>query len=221
MNLRKLLTHAGMLIGIVLCAHAFAAEPVKGKEYILVEPPQPTSSGNKVEVLEFFWYACPHCFNLQPALKSWAKTMPKDVDFKRVPTVFRDSMIVHARMFYTLEAVGALEKLHQDVFHTFHEENRPLNDKQAFLDWAGRKGVDVKKLAEAWDSFTVQTKTQRAVQMTKLYGITGTPSIVVAGKYLTAPSMTVTPSNSIDYDRFTAVINELTAMARKSHSAQK
>ena len=202
---------------------AFAQAPVKDKEYAMVEPPQPTNSGAKVEVLEFFFYGCPHCYNLQPALMSWAKTMPKDVEYRRVPTIFRDSWVPMARAFYAMEAAGVLEMLHHDLFIAIHEQHNEklIGDKTAFLDWAANKGADRKKLEDAYDSFAVQTKTQRAVQMTKLYGITGTPSIVVDGKYLTAPGMTLDAKHQVDYDRFTKVLNDLIGAARKEHAAKK
>jgi len=123
------------------------------------------------------------------------KTMPKDVEYRRVPTIFRESWVPHARLFYALEAMGELEKAASGRIRR-HAQGKPqLNDKQQFLEWAANKGADRKKLEEAYDSFAVQTKTQRAIQMTKLYGITGTPSVVVDGKYLTSPGMTLSATN--------------------------
>jgi thiol:disulfide interchange protein DsbA len=201
-----------------------AAPPVKDKEYSLIEPPLPPLdgvNGAKVEVIEFFYYGCPHCYNLQPALKAWLKNPPKDIDFKRMPTVFRESWVPLTRTYYALESIGVLEKLHDDVFNTVQKNNVNLGDRNLLLDWAGRRGVDTKKLAEAYDSFAVQTKTQRSLQMTRAYGITGTPSIVVGGRYLTGPSMTLNSDNSIDYKRFTEVLNGLIEMARKQPPVRK
>jgi len=224
MKQSKLPAAAVLLLAAVLGTGAVLAQaPIKDKEYALVEPPQPTNSGGKVEVIEFFFYGCPHCYNLQPTLMKWQKTMPKDVDFKRIPTIFRDTWVPMARAFYAMEAAGVLDKLHHDLFIAIHEQRneRLLNDKAAFLDWAAAKGANRKKLEDAYDSFAVQTKTQRAVQLTKLYGITGTPSVVVDGKYLTAPGMTLNANHEVDYDRFTKVLNELIAGARKEHAAKK
>jgi protein dithiol oxidoreductase (disulfide-forming) len=213
------------LLVLAFAAHGFAAAPpVKEKEYTLVEPPMPPLDGagpNKVEVLEFFYYGCPHCFNLQPALKAWLKTAPKDVEFKRVPTLFRESWVPLTRTFYALEAIGALDKMHDDVFETVQKNNVNLGDRKLLLDWAAKRGLDTKKLAEAYDSFAVQTKTQRSLQLTRAYGISGTPSVVVGGRYLTGPSMTLRADNSIDYQRFAEVLNGLVEMARKQAPVKK
>jgi protein dithiol oxidoreductase (disulfide-forming) len=201
-----------------------AAPPVKDKEYTLIEPPLPPldgASGNKVEVIEFFYYGCPHCYNLQPALKSWLKSAPKDVEFKRMPTVFRESWVPLTRTYYALEAIGALEKMHDDVFNIVQQNSVNLGDKRLLLEWAAKRGIDTKKLGEAYDSFTVQTKTQRSLQLTRAYGITGTPSVVVGGRYLTGPSMTLKADNSIDYQRFGEVLNGLVEMARKQPAVKK
>jgi thiol:disulfide interchange protein DsbA len=216
------------LVGLVLLfgqALAFAAAPpVRDKEYLLIDPPQPPlegSDGKKVEVIEFFYYGCPHCYNLQPALKAWLKNAPKDVEFRRMPTVFQKSWLPLTRAYYALEAVGAVEKVHDDVFDAVHKQNIHFSDRNVLLEWAARRGVDAKKLGEAYDSFAVQTKMQRAVQYTRAYGITGTPSIVVAGRYLTGPSMTMNASNNIDYQRFGEVLTGLVEMARSVPSAAK
>jgi thiol:disulfide interchange protein DsbA len=204
-------------------AHA-AAPPVKDKEYTLIEPPLPPLEGgsaNKVEVLEFFYYGCPHCYNLQPALKAWLKTAPKDIDFKRVPTLFRESWVPLTRTYYALEAIGALDKVHDDVFDTVQKNNVNLGDRKLLLEWAAKRGLDTRKLGEAYDSFAVQTKTQRSLQLTRAYGITGTPSMVVAGRYLTGPSMTLRADNTIDYQRFGEVLNGLIEMARKQPPVKK
>ena len=201
-----------------------ATAPVKDKEYSIIEPAQPPLEplgGKKVEVIEFFYYGCPHCYNLQPALKAWLKNAPRDVDFKRMPTVFRESWVPLTRTYYALEAIGALEKMHDDVFNTVQQNSVNLGDKRILLEWAAKRGVDAKKLGEAYDSFAVQTKTQRSLQMTRAYGITGTPSIVVGGRYLTGPSMTLNADNTINYQRFGQVLNELIEMARKQPAVKK
>jgi len=214
----------GGLTFLAAQAGALAAGPVKDKEYTIIQPAQPpleALDGKKVEVIEFFYYGCPHCYNLQPALKAWLKQAPADVEFRRQPTVFRESWIPLTRTYYALEAIGILEKFHDEVFTTVHKQNVNLGDRGNLLDWAGRRGIDTKKLAAAYDSFSVQTKSQRAVQMTRAYGITGTPSVVVGGRYLTGPSMTVDADNSISYQRFGQVLNELVAMARNAPPVKK
>ncbi len=224
--IRKWLTAAlGALFLFGAASAGFAATaPIKDKEYTLVEPALPPldgNSGKKVEVIEFFYYGCPHCYNLQPALKAWLKNAPKDVEFKRMPTVFRESWVPLTRTYYALEAIGALEKMHDDVFNTVQQNSVNLGDKRLLLEWAAKRGLDAKKLGEAYDSFAVQTKTQRSLQMTRAYGITGTPSIVVGGRYLTGPSMTLNADNTINFQRFGQVLNELVEMARKQPAVKK
>lgn len=218
---------ATILSGLALLAAGSTlatAAPVKDKEYTVIEPAQPPlepTDPKKVEVIEFFYYGCPHCYNLQPALKAWLKTAPKDIEFRRMPTIFRESWVPLTRTYYALEAIGALEKFHDDVFNTVHQQNVNLGDRKILLDWASKRGIDTNKLAAAYDSFAVQTKTQRSLQLTRAYNITGTPSVVVGGRYLTGPSMTLKADNTIDYQRFGQVLNELIAMARSAPPGKK
>lgn len=220
---------ASLALGLaftLLLATAFAAvpAPVKDKEYSLVDPVQPPLDGKasgRVEVVEFFYYGCPHCYNLQPVLKAWLKNAPKDIDFRRMPTIFRETWVPLTRAYYAFESVGVLENMHDDVFAAVHKQNVNLSDRAILLEWSGKRGVDAKKLGEAYDSFSVQTKTQRSLQLTRAYGITGTPAVVVAGRYMTAPSMTVNADNSINYQRFAQVLNALIEMARAQPQAKK
>jgi len=200
------------------------AAPVKDKEYTLIEPallPLEPTDAKKIEVIEFFYYGCPHCYSLQPALKAWLKTAPKDIVFRRMPTIFRESWIPLTRTYYALEAIGVLEKFHDDVFNTVHQQNVNLGDRKILLDWASKRGIDGNKLAAAYDSFAVQTKAQRSLQLTRAYNITGTPSVVIGGRYVTGPSMTLKADNSVDYQRFGQLLNELIAMARNAPPAKK
>ncbi len=174
----------------LLFASAPAAALEWGKDYVEV-PAQPTSvKRGQVEVLEFFWYRCPHCFHLEPELNAWTKKLPKNVVFKRVPGVLNESWIPLTRAFYALEAAGYLEKLHDDVFHALHVEGLDLNPPGAFLDWAAKKGADRKKLADAYNSFSVDTKVMRAQQMTREFKLNGVPAFVVNGKYTTSAYLT-------------------------------
>ncbi len=174
----------------LLLASAPAAALEWGKDYVEV-PAQPTSvKRGQVEVLEFFWYRCPHCFHLEPELNAWLKTLPKNVVFKRVPGVLNDSWMPLARAYYALEAAGLLDKLHDDVFHAIHVEGMDLNPPNVFLDWAVTKGADRKKLAAAYNSFAVETKSMRAQQLTHAFKLSGVPGFVVNGKYTTSAYLT-------------------------------
>jgi protein dithiol oxidoreductase (disulfide-forming) len=222
MRSNTLFRHVLIAAGLSLCfaTAALAAQPTAGKDYTLVRPPQPTDSGNKVEVLEFFWYGCPHCNNLQPALETWLKRKPADVDFKRVPAVFQDSWVPLTRAYYTIEAMGLVDKLHQEMFATLHKQRVQLRDANAIFDWAASKGIDRKKFADTYNSFGINGRTQRSIALTRGYDISGTPALAIDGKYLTAPSMTLKPDRTVDYERFFQVVDGLIAEARKNKGAK-
>lgn len=193
-----------------------AAQAAAGKDYRLINPPQPTDSGRKIELLEFFWYGCPHCNNLQTPLSIWLKRKPADVEFKRVPAVFQDSWVPLTKAYLTIEAMGLVDKLHHDVFSAIHEQKIRLQDTKVLFDWVAKHGVERQKFIDTYNSFAVQSRAQRSVDMTRNYDIPGTPALAIDGKYLTAPSMTLNPDNSINYERFFRVVDELVALARKS-----
>ncbi len=201
--------------GLAFCftsAHALTA----GKDYVPVRPPQPTDSGpGKVEVLEFFWYGCPHCNNLQPSLEAWLERKPADVAFRRVPAVFQDSWVPLTRAYYTIEAMGLVDKLHQEMFATLHKRRVPLRDANAIIDWAASKGVDRGRFANTYNSFGVNGRTQRSIELTRKYDIPGTPALIIDGQFLTAPSMTLKADRTVDYTRFFQVVDELIVEARK------
>jgi thiol:disulfide interchange protein DsbA len=205
---------------VLLAATAASAQVVAGRDYQVLKRPQPTETGNKVEVLEFFWYGCPHCNTLQPSLHAWLKRKPADVEFRRMPALFQDSWAPLTRVYYTLEAMGLVEKLHLDVFSAIHEKKVRLQDPKVLLDWVAAKGVDRQKFSDTHSSFSVQSRTQRAMEVTRAYDIPGTPAIVIDGRYLTAPSMIVKGDNTIDYDRYFKVVDEVIAMARKNKAAK-
>ena len=203
---------------LALAAGAASAQGT-GKDFQPINPPQPTSSGNKVEVIEFFSYACPHCHSLQPSLSAWLKRKPSDVEFRRIPAVFQDSWIPFAQLYYTLEAMELVDKLHHDVFTAIHSQKVKLQEPKALFDWAASKGVDRQKFMDTYNSFSVRSLTQRAADTTRRYNVPFTPALVVDGRYLTGPSMT-SPGNTIDYDRFFKVLDQMVAGARKKTGAK-
>jgi thiol:disulfide interchange protein DsbA len=162
-----------------------------GIDYALVSPPQRTDAkSSQVEVLEFFWYRCPHCYQIEPELNAWAKKLPKNVVLKRVPGILNDSWTPLARAYYALEALGVVDRLHVDVFKAIHSQGMDLNNPETFFDWAVTKGVDRQKLAAAYHSFGVNSKVMRAKQMTQAYKLSGVPAFAVNGKYTTSAYMT-------------------------------
>jgi protein dithiol oxidoreductase (disulfide-forming) len=159
------------------------AELQQGKQYTLISPAQPTETGKNIEVLEFFSYGCPHCFDLEPVIAPWAKKLPQDVTFRRLPAVFSENWMIYAKIYYTAEAMGVLEKLHPAVFSAIHAQHVRLDDEKTLMDWVGKQGLDSRKFAEIYASFAVTSKAQRAKQLTRSFGISGVPTVVVDGKY--------------------------------------
>lgn len=213
-------TFAAVAVLMLGLATGAAAQLVAGKDYRLIDPPQPTDSGKKVEVLEFFWYGCPHCNALQPSLAAWLKRKPADVEFRRVPAVFQDSWVPLTKAFYAIDAMGLTDRLHQDIFTAIHGKKIQLQDPKVLFDWVAGKGVDRKKFIDTYSSFAVQGRTQRSIDLTRNYDIPGTPALTVDGKYLTAPSLTLKADRSVDYDRFFRVLDQLIALARKNHGGK-
>ncbi|HET7597660.1 MAG TPA: thiol:disulfide interchange protein DsbA/DsbL [Burkholderiales bacterium] len=211
-----------ILVGamLIVSAATAAAEVVAGRDYRVLATPQPVSSGNRIELLEFFWYGCPHCNNLQPSLTAWLKRKPADVEFKRMPAVFQDSWVPLTKLYFTLDAMGLVDKLHHDVFAAIHEKRIRLQDPNVLFDWVAKQGVDRNKFAQTYNSFAVQSHTQRAKEITARYDIPGTPALVVDGKYLTAPSLILKADHTIDYDRYFGVLEEVIALARKTHGTR-
>jgi len=216
----RFIAYAAAAVFLSSLAGGAAAQLVSGRDYRPISPPQPTDSGAKVEVLEFFWYGCPHCNSLQPALRAWLKRKPADVDFKRVPAVFQDSWVPLTKAFYSIDAMGLTEKLHHDVFAAIHDQKARLQEPKVLFDWVASKGVDKQKFIDTYNSFAVQGRAQRSIDMTRNYDIPGTPALAVDGKYLTAPSMTLKADRSSDYDRFFQVVDQLIALARKNHGSK-
>ncbi len=186
------LTSASVLTGSALAisplgsAFAQGKPPVAGADYLVLDKPVPTESqAGKVEVIEFFWYACPHCFAFEPALNAWLKKLPKNVAFRRVPVVFQDSFIPPQKLYYTLEAMGQLEALHSKVFTAIHVDRQKLDKDNLVLDWAVKQGLDKAKFLETYNSFSVTTKVRKAAQLQQAYNVAGVPAIGVAGRYYT------------------------------------
>lgn len=164
------------------------AAPAEGKEYQVLKAAQPVTPG-KIEVTEFFWYGCPHCYDFEPDLEAWVKKQGKDVVFKRVPVAFRDDLLPHTRIYYALESLGKVDALHGKVFAAIHSERKRLLDPNEIADLMARNGIDRKAFLDAYNSFSVSTNTQRANKIADAYKIDGVPTIVIQGKYVTSPSI--------------------------------
>jgi thiol:disulfide interchange protein DsbA len=202
-------------LALLLAAAAAMAQgrPTPGVEYKVIAPAQPVA-GRRIEVVEFFNYACPHCYDFEPVLKTWLSKKPADVEFRYVPAVFNERMIPLAKIYYTLEEMQLRAKLHDKVYEAIHDKNIALAEPPVIMKWIEGQGVDAKKFQSVFESFGVGSQVQRAVQMTRNYKVPGTPYVVVNGKYLTGPSMVVGSDGNVDIGRFLRVLNDLIDMER-------
>ena len=208
MSLRKAVALAASIW--ILASGAALAQ---GPQYKLLNPPQPTEGGGKVEVIEFFWYGCGHCYRLEPFVNAFAKNAPKDVVLKRVPAVPSASWAELAQVHYTLEAMGVLETWHGKIFDAIHKENLNLSNRKIREEWLAKQGIDLKKYQEVEKSFAVATKMQRARQMTAAYKIDSVPQVVVNGKYV------VSAETSGGTERIFPAVEQVIAIARKDKTA--
>lgn len=177
----------GWLAAIALALLSFAAQAqlAVGRDYALIDPAQPTDTPAKIEVVEFFSYACPHCADLNPQLVKWAAKLPGDVVLKRVPVGFNNPFYqLMARFYYTLEAIGESKRLEAAVFTAIHEKGLKLIDDKSLMDWVTAQGVDAKTFSDAYRSFGVMSKIKRADQLAQASKIRGVPALVVDGRYL-------------------------------------
>jgi thiol:disulfide interchange protein DsbA len=173
-------------------------KPVAGKDYTKLAAPQPVDTpAGKIEVIEFFWYGCPHCKELDPLIETWKAKLGPDVVFKRVPVAFRDEFLPHTRLYYALVSLGLEDKLTPEIFNKIHGNNAEKNVEKRYLltpeaqaDFLATKGVDKKKFLDAYNSFSTQSAMNRSQQLVKDYKIDGVPALIVQGKYETGPADT-------------------------------
>ena len=196
-----------LAMAALLLAFSASAQLKEGRDYDLVNPIQATEKC-KIEVIEFFSYMCPHCDHFDPILNKWQKTLPKDVVFRRVPVIFRPQWEPAAKLYYTLEAMNELDKLHPAAFAAIHRENQDLMSDAGVINWAAKKGLDKKKFSDTFNSFTVQSKNTGSKQKQGAYGISSVPMLVVAGKYRSPDNF---PGNQ---DELLKLIDNLIVKAR-------
>lgn len=207
----KFIKHALAILFVLFSTQALA-DIAEGKDYQKLTNPQATSSGNKIEVLEFFFYGCGHCFHLHPELTSWEKKMPKDVDLVLVPTIFNPNWEPMAYTYYALEVMGKHHDLHHELYEAWNVNNMPLTDEKQIAAFVSKFGVDSKKFSAAYHSFGVGSKVMRSKQMTQTFNIRGTPTLIVDGKYLITG---LQPAHTI------RVLGELVEKARKERAGKK
>jgi thiol:disulfide interchange protein DsbA len=180
---------AALCLGLVAAtAAASPSNPVNGDDYLTLDRAQPVAQTGKIEVTEFFAYWCPHCNAFDPDISDWVKAHSDRIVFNRVPVAFHDGDDVQQKMYYALEALGKNEALHKIIFHAIHVDRKHLVDENSVADFVASQGVDRAKFVSAYESFGVQTKVQRAVQMMNNYKVNGVPTIAIDGHYETSPS---------------------------------
>ncbi len=167
---------------------ASAADPQAGSQYLVLPSVQPTDAGNKVEVIEFFAYYCPHCYAFEPALEAWVKKQGDNIVFKRVHIQGGASVLPQQRLFYTLDAMGLLNQYHQKVFDAMHQQHLRLSSDEQVFDWVAQNGIDRAKFVDTYRSFGIQAKLRRAGAMMDSYGVDRWPLVVVDGRFVTSPS---------------------------------
>jgi len=161
----------------------------EGFDYRVLPIAQAIETKGKIEILEFFWYGCPHCHDFEPQLDAWVKRQAKDVSVKKVPVAFRDDLLPHSQLFYALESLGK-SNLHAKVMETMHVGKRKLLTEPEIADWAVSQGIERETFLKAFKSFTVTSKARAANQIAQAYRIDGVPTVAVQGKYITSPSIT-------------------------------
>jgi protein dithiol oxidoreductase (disulfide-forming) len=186
-----------------------AAGYENGVHYQRLSPTQPTSSSpDQIEVAEFFMYSCVHCYNFEPYVQEWLTTKPEYVNFVRVPTVWNPVVRLHGQAFYAAQVLGKGEEMSAPFFREIHVNNNYLDSEASLAEFFSRFGVDQEEFSKAFNSFSVHTSVERADELTRRYRITGTPSVVVNGKYVTTASM------AGGYDQLMALVNALVESER-------
>ncbi|MDH5544464.1 MAG: thiol:disulfide interchange protein DsbA/DsbL [Gammaproteobacteria bacterium] len=195
-KLTKILVATAMLAGMQIGLHAEEFE--EGVHYERIDPPQPTTTGDKVEVREMFWYGCPHCFRMEPYVERWLRKQPKGSEFVRTPAIFRPGWENHARAYYTAELLGVVDKIQQPLFNAIHLEKRHLDTDEQLRDFFAEHGVDKIEFTKTFRSFAVETYVRRSKALAGRYGINGVPAFIVNGKYRVSNRNTGGNANTIN-----------------------
>lgn len=203
--MKNLLALTNLLLALFITQATLANEG-----YVEISPAQPTETGDKIEVLEIFWYACPHCYDFEPHINKWLASKADDVEFRRMPGIFRKSWIPHAKAYYTAGKLDALDKIHSPLFDAIHREKKEIYDDGSLEDFFEDQGIDKKSFTQVYESDEVDTKVKQAFVMGQRYKITGVPAVIVNGKYL------VTGSTAGNFENMLKVVDTLVAKERTS-----
>jgi len=184
-----LIALTGMVVTALQTAQAQDDQYIEGGHYELLTEFQPVQTGDKIEVVEMFWYRCPHCYRLEPYIEKWLENKPENAEYVPIPALLNQSWAFHARAFFTFEALGLTDQLHIKFFDAIHKDRKPFNTVEQLAEWAASHGADPAAITETMDSFAVNNKLNFASVMSQKYGITGVPAIIVDGKYRTNVTM--------------------------------
>jgi thiol:disulfide interchange protein DsbA len=210
MKRREFSSACAALAGAVVAPLARAQAFQSGQDFMTLDKRVNVDTpAGKIEILEFFWYSCPHCNAFEPALETWIKRLPNDVVVKRVPVAFRDDFAPQQRLYFAIEAMGLIDKLHAKVFYAIHVEKQRLDKPESIGDWVAKQGVDKARFMEQFNSFSASSKASRAVQLQNAYRIEGVPALGIAGRFYTDGTL------SKSMDRALQVADYLISEVRK------
>jgi thiol:disulfide interchange protein DsbA len=212
---QALLALSLLVFGITGAVGEEAAKTYKaGEDYDLITPPIRAMDSNKIEVAEFFWYGCPHCYHFESILEAWKKTLPANVTFKAVPAMWRDNMVLHAKAYYTAEALGVLDTMHKVIFDAMNVDHKPLATQKEIAELFTAHGVSEDNFNKTFESFGVRTQVEQAASLAKAAKITGTPALMVSGKYYVGGQKSGTQENMLK------VVDYLVAQESKTAPAK-
>ena len=202
---------SAVALPVALPAAAQVRQFKEGKDYQKLSKPAPTEApAGKIEIIEFFWYSCPHCNAFEPQFEAWAKSQPADVVVHRIPVAFNASFVPQQKLYFALEGMNLLPQLHAKVFRTIHVERNMLKTDDAIFEWVGKQGVDVAKFKGVYNSFTVNNQLRKASQVQNEYDVEGVPAMGVAGRYYTDGTKAGNMENVL------RVVDALVASSRKA-----
>lgn len=198
---------------LLLVGSALAKSFEEGVQYVPIQPQPPVASGEEVEVAEFFWYGCPHCRDFEPVVTKWASGLAPNVKFTQIPVMFGGPADLHAQVYYALQGMGELERLHEKLFTAMHVEGRKLRSRDEVNAFLADNGVDMGKFAEAMNSFAVAAKVNRARALMRRYGVRGVPALVIDGRYRSGTGFA-------SYEEMTEVADYVVAKVLEQRKAQ-
>lgn len=195
---------------LLLLASFLAFVPLaSAADYRKIDPSAAADTGDTIQVTEFFWYGCPHCYRFEPRMEQWLENKPDDVSFRYIPAVLSQRWALHGRAFFAAKALGVLDQFHMPMFRAMHEQGKRFPTRESIGRFVESLGLDGKAFVDAMDSLGVETRMRRARDLQQAYGVSGTPSVVIDGRYLTSGSM------AGNFDRMIEVISERVAAARR------